>query len=157
MTRQLVFIPISSEELDVLTGRIPVEHRRAYTVTPDLLRELDYTADMAEEAESAALVLASIAGLTEYGERCVVVAEVDPTLVEPGEDSLNGECLLTRCPHTAMTAWFVDAPGVRTPMVRKGARPGTCPRFRNCSPSTTCCGTTSRSTAGSTPTAEPSG
>ena len=121
MTRQLVFIPISSEELDVLTGRIPVEHRRAYTVTPDLLRELDYTADMAEEAESAALVLASIAGLTEYGERCVVVAEVDPTLVEPGEGSLNGECLLTRCPHTAMTAWFVDAPGVRTPMVRKGA------------------------------------
>lgn len=121
MQRQLVFIPVASDELDVLVGRVPVENRRAYTVTPDLLEELGYTADMAEDAEYAALVLASIAGLVEFGERVVVVAEVDPALVEPGEDSPNGECLLTRCPPESMTAWFVDAPGVDLPEVRKGA------------------------------------
>jgi hypothetical protein len=119
--RQLVFIPVASDELDVLVGAVPISNRRAYTVTADLLDELEYTSDMAEDAEYAALVLASVAGLIEFGERVVVVAEVDQGLVEPGEDSANGECVLTSCPASAMTAWFVDAPGVDLPQVRKGA------------------------------------
>lgn len=121
MTRQLVCIPVAADELDMLTGAIPVQDRRAYTVTRDLLDELEYTPDMVEDAEYAALVLASIAGLIEFGERVVIVAEVDPALVEPGEDSANGECLLTRCPHGSMTAWFVDAPGVEVPKLSPGS------------------------------------
>lgn len=105
----------------MLGGDVEVRNRRAYTVTPDLLAELGYTPEMVEDAEYAALVLASIAGLAEFGERVVVVAEVDPSLVEPGDDSPNGECLLTQCPHRSMTAWFEDAPGVRLPAVARGA------------------------------------
>ncbi len=121
MTRQLVFIPVARDELSILTGSPVVEQRRAFTVTPDLLDELEYTPDMAEDAEYAALVLASVAALAQFGERVVVVAEVDPSLVEPGEDSANGECLLLRCPVSAMTAWFEDAPGVVVPRVERGA------------------------------------
>lgn len=120
MDRQLVFIPVAASELEVLTGALPVTNRRAFAVTPDLLAELGYTSDMSEDAEYAALVLASIAGLSEFGERVVVVAEVEPGLVEPGEDSPNGEVLLTHCPPEAMTAWFVDAPGVEAPDVSRG-------------------------------------
>ena len=105
----------------MLTGEIPVEQRRAFTVTRDLLDELGYTADMSEDAEYAAMVLASLSGLIEFGERVVVVAEVDAALVEAGEDSANGECLLVRCPHEAMTAWFEDAPGVKLPTVPAGS------------------------------------
>ncbi|NLE96779.1 MAG: hypothetical protein GX596_02170 [Propionibacterium sp.] len=105
----------------MLDGTTEVRQRRAYTVTPDLLGELGYTPDMVEDAEYAALVLASIAGLAEFGERVVVVAEVDASLVEPGDDSPNGECLLTHCPPAAMTAWFADAPEVRVPKVPQKA------------------------------------
>lgn len=105
----------------MLIGEIPVEQRRAFTVTTDLLDELGYTADMSEDAEYAAMVLASISGLIELGERVVIVAEVDAALVEAGEDSANGECLLVRCPHEAMTAWFEDAPGVELPTVPAGS------------------------------------
>lgn len=121
MTRQLVFIPCSRDELAMLSGELPCTQRRAYTVTPDLLHELEYTPDMAEDAEYAALVLASVAGLVSHGERFVIVAEVDPVLIEPGEDSANGECLLTSCPEQAMTAWFEDAPGVQLPRLPEGS------------------------------------
>lgn len=105
----------------MLTGEIPVEQRRAFTVTRDLLDELGYTEDMSEDAEYAAMVLASISGLIEFGERVVIVAEVDEAQVEAGEDSANGECLLMHCPPEAMTAWFEDAPGVALPTVPAGA------------------------------------
>lgn len=121
MNKQLVFIPVATSELEALTGAVQLMQRQAYTVTPDLLDELEYTADMQDDAEYAALVLASVAGLIEHGERVVVVAEVAPSLVEPGEDSANGECLLTECPTKAITAWFVDAPGV-TPPSLEGVR-----------------------------------
>ena len=115
-----MFIPISAGELDILTGDIPVRKRRAYTVTPQLLDELGYSSDMVEDAEYAAMVLASIAGLSTFGERIVVVAEVDATVIEPGEDSANGECLLLTCPPEAMISWFVDAPGTRLPRIPQG-------------------------------------
>ncbi len=105
----------------MLTGEVPVEQRRAFTVTSDLLDELGYTEDMSEDAEYAAMVLASISGLIEFGERVVIVAEVDAALIEAGKDSANGECLLVRCPHEAMTAWFEDAPGVELPTVPAGS------------------------------------
>lgn len=121
VTRKLVFIPVAASELEMLVGTVPVEQRRAFTVTEDLLDELGYTQDMSEDAEYAAMVLASVAGLIEFGERVVIVADVDPSLVEPGEDSANGECVLTKCPPEAMTAWFTDAPGVLMPTVPESA------------------------------------
>ena len=111
MKRQLVFIPIAADELGVLLGDPAVEDRPAYTVTPELLEELGYTEAESEDAEYAALVLASVAGLAAHGVRLVVVAEVDPALVGPGEDPDNGQIVLTSCPASAIAAWFADEPG----------------------------------------------
>lgn len=119
--KQLVFIPIDAAELPVLGGERELRDRRAFTVTPDLLQELEYTPDMVEDAEYAAMVLASVAGLIEFGVRLVVVADVDSSLVQPGEDSTNGECFLTHCPSAAITAWFSDAPGVEVPQLAHNA------------------------------------
>lgn len=112
MKRQLVFIPVSAAELDVLAGTVTFADRTAYTVTDDLLEELGYDATDSEDAEYAALVLASVAGLAAYGERLIVVADVPAHLVHPGEDSPNGEILLASLPATAITAWFTDEPGI---------------------------------------------
>ncbi len=112
MKRQLVFIPVSAAELDVLAGAVTFADRTAYAVTDDLLEELGYDATDSEDAEYAALVLASVAGLAANGERLIVVADVPADLVQPGEDSPNGEILLTRLPTTAITAWFADEPGI---------------------------------------------
>lgn len=111
MKRQLVFLPIAASEMGVLSGEIAVADRVAYTVTPRLLDELGYGENESEDAEYAALVLASVAALTAHGERLVVVAEVDPALVGPGEDPDNGQIVLTSCPASAITAWFADEPG----------------------------------------------
>ncbi|MBK7820372.1 MAG: hypothetical protein IPJ61_04675 [Tessaracoccus sp.] len=111
MKRQLVFLPIAASEMDVLSGEIAVADRVAYTVTPRLLEELGYGENDSEDAEYAALVLASVAALTTHGERLVVVAEVDPALVRAGDDPDNGQIVLTSCPASAITAWFADEPG----------------------------------------------
>lgn len=110
--RQLVFIPIASYELDVLVGDPVIEQRVAYTVTPELLAELEYGQDEVEAAEHAAMVLASVAGLTLHGERVVVVAEVDVQHITPGEDPDNGQVVLAQCPPAAMISWFAEEPGV---------------------------------------------
>lgn len=111
MTRSLVFIPVAADELGILGGVPSVDRRPAHTVTPELLDELGYSPDDAEDAEYAALVLASVAGLCRFGTRIVVVAEVDRSLVLPGDDPANGAVVLESCPTSAMTAWFTDEPG----------------------------------------------
>ena len=111
MERQLVFIPVGADELGMLAGQVPVANRDAYTVTPELLEELGYDSADSEDAEYAALVLASVAGLAAHGVRLVVVAEVDRALVSAGTDPANGHVVLSGCPTSAMTAWFADEPG----------------------------------------------
>ena len=112
MKRQLVFIPISAAELGVLGGDVELRDRVAYTVTPELVAELGYDAAESEDAEYAALVLASVAGLSAHGERLIVVADVDDTLISAGEDPTNGQIVLAEVPHRSVTAWFADEPGV---------------------------------------------
>lgn len=110
MNRQLVFLPIAAEELSLLADG--ARERVAYTVTDELLAELGYRPEDAEDAEYAALVLASVAALSAYGRRLVIVAQVDPALVSRGEDPANGQVWVASCPSSAMTAWFSEEPGV---------------------------------------------
>ncbi|HJE52227.1 MAG TPA: hypothetical protein K8V15_09705 [Tessaracoccus flavescens] len=112
MNRQLVFIPISRDELPALAGDPVLRDRVAYTVTPELLGELGYEEKESEDAEYAALVLASVAGLSAHGERLVLVADIDDSLVQPGDDPANGQVIVTQCPPSAITSWFTDEPGV---------------------------------------------
>lgn len=111
MNRQLVFVPVSEDELRVLGGETLGADRPGYTVTPELLAELGYGESDSEDAEYAALVLASVAGLAAHGIRLVVVAEVDPSLVSAGEDPANGQVVLAELPTRSITSWFADEPG----------------------------------------------
>lgn len=112
MQKRLVFVPIGRPEVAAITAGDELIDRRAFTVTPELMRALDYGADHDEDAEYAAMVIASVAGLSMVGERLVLVAEVDPGLVAAGEDADNGECRLVRLPVTAVTAFFSDEDNV---------------------------------------------
>ena len=112
MTKELVFIPVSRDELAAIDGSVRLTGRAAHRVTPELLAALEYTVGQEEDAEYAALVLASVAALTRFGERLVLVAEVDASLITSGDDPENGACVLTRVAPEAMTCWFSEAPGV---------------------------------------------
>ena len=112
MTKELVFIPIARDELAAIDGSVRLTGRAAHRVTPELLATLEYAAGQEEDAEYAALVLASVAALTRFGERLVLVADVDTSLIASGDDPENGACVLTRVAPEAMTCWFSEAPGV---------------------------------------------
>ena len=112
MTKELVFIPIARDELAAIDGSVLLTGRAAHHVTPELLAALEYTAGQEEDAEYAALVLDSVAALTRFGERLVLVADVDTSLIASGDDPENGACVLTRIAPEAMTCWFSEAPGV---------------------------------------------
>jgi len=80
-----VFIPIARDELAAIDGSVQLTDRAAYHVTPELLVALDYRIGQEEDAEYAALVIASVAALTRFGERLVLVAEVDDDRIEVGD------------------------------------------------------------------------
>lgn len=112
--RQLVFVPIARTELDAIAGQTQLRDRPAHRVTPELLEELGFESDQQEDAEYATLVLASVAALATHGERLVLVAEVDASFISPGEDLVNGACVVSRVPQAAMTCWFGDSDDVDT-------------------------------------------
>lgn len=106
-----MFIPIAREELGAIDGSVQLRNRDAHQVTPELLACLGYSPEQQEDAEYAALILASVAALANHGERLVLVAEVDPALVSQGRDPDNGGCVLAEVPQRSMTCWFSEAPG----------------------------------------------
>lgn len=112
MQRQLVFIPIRADELDAIAGATALTGRSAHTVTPELLDALEYTQDQLEDAEYAAMVIASVAALSKYGRRLVLVAEVPAAQVRPGTDPGNGQVEVREVPPAAITCWFSEAEGV---------------------------------------------
>ncbi|CAL8967303.1 hypothetical protein TESS_TESS_00034 [Tessaracoccus sp. O5.2] len=117
-----MFIPIAADDMGALDGSTTLRERPAHTVTPELLAELGYSEREAEDAEHAAMVLASVAGLARHGTRLVIVAEVDPSTVRPGEDSANGEVVVEVCPTRSITAWFADEPGADVGAAAAAAR-----------------------------------
>lgn len=110
--RQLVFIPVRRAELDAITGGTRLDGRTAHTVTPELLEALGYDPEDAEDAEYAALVLASVAALAAHGERVVVVADIPTSAVEAGTDPANGQCVASQVPASAITCWFSEGDDV---------------------------------------------
>lgn len=110
--RRLVFIPIRADELNAIDGVTDLSGRAAHTVTPELLEELGYAPDDVEDAEYAAMVLASVAALARYGSRTVLVADVPADQVHEGPDPDNGGCLVGDVPSSAITCWFSEAPDV---------------------------------------------
>lgn len=108
MDRTLVFIPVTRDELDAITGARVLRDRVAHTVTPELMDELGYEDGQEEDAEYATLVLASVASLAQYGERLVLVAEIPSSRVSPAADAANGQCRVDEVPTGSITCWFAD-------------------------------------------------
>ncbi|MGD7731862.1 DUF6912 family protein [Propionibacteriaceae bacterium G57] len=104
MSGVLVCIPARRGDLDALR-RDPVD---AITANQALFETLDYTADMAEEAEYAALVLASIWALARHGERFVVTAEVAASQVVAGDEVDNGGIRVSGLRRDQLIACFDD-------------------------------------------------
>lgn len=109
MARVLVCVPVSRAQVRLvasgrdLPGPLPV-----FTVTPELLATFDLDAGDAEEAEYAALLLASVYALAAHGERLVLTAQVDAAELAPGFEEANGGRLLRQLRAAAVEAWFCD-------------------------------------------------
>lgn len=106
----LCFVPVSPEQLTtwategVLTGRTP-----AHTVTPAMVEAFSLTDPAGEDAEYAALLVASVAGLLQHGARLVAVCEARPA--DSGRDADFGAVVVSDVPWPAVTALFADEPG----------------------------------------------
>ena len=122
VAKELVFIPISRTDMTAIDGSTQLRDRQAHRVTPELLAALEYSQDHMEDAEYSAMILASVASLSKFGERLVLVAEVDRALVTAGEDLANGACVVAEVRPSAMTCWFSEAPGVDASPAAAAAR-----------------------------------
>lgn len=122
MQRTLVFIPVQPGELAAISGQVELVQRPAHTVTPELMEALGYQSDQTEEAEYAAMVLASVAALSQFGQRLVLVAEPESSLVRTVPGGTNGECIVAAVPRSAITCWFSESDDVDPTAAADAAR-----------------------------------
>ncbi len=119
MERQLTFLPVSRAEAASLAGgaRLPAP-RQAFAATDALFISQGLAPDKEEEGEYAAMVLGSVWGLSHYGERVVLVAELPPDLVSDPEiddaEADNGAVAVSTVPPDAVVSWFADEPDADT-------------------------------------------
>ncbi len=83
---------------------------------------MGYDEAQQEEAEHAAMVLASIAALSRYGARLVLVAEVSADLVSVAPESANGQCRIARIDAEAIIAYFTEDPKTDVAQAAAAAR-----------------------------------
>jgi hypothetical protein len=88
----------------------------AHAPTEALMEAFDITD--AEEAEYAAMSVASVAALTRHGSRFVLGAEVSPAQVDDSDDTGNGEVVVRGLRRAQIVSWFCeelpDDPRVRS-------------------------------------------
>lgn len=96
---QMVFIAADSaaQALQAGVGHAP---------TPALREAFDVTDP--EEAEYAALVLASITALATLGRRFVIAAEMTPDQLDDSADTGNGEVTIRGLRRSQIVSWFTD-------------------------------------------------
>ncbi|WP_203567035.1 DUF6912 family protein [Aestuariimicrobium ganziense] len=104
----LVFVPADPDRWrDALQARPVVGH----AATPGLLEEFGYGPADDEQAEHAAMVLASVAGLAQYGRRGVLACEVPPSTIstDPAHpDTPNGRVEVDSIDPSRVVSWFTD-------------------------------------------------
>lgn len=111
MDRTLTFVPVTRDEaLALARGTEPACPRQAFAATPELVAALGYAPEQDEDAEYAALVLASVWSLAHDGVRMVLVAELEPSAVGAGEESGNGGVTIQKLPRGSVVAFFTDEP-----------------------------------------------
>ena len=106
--RVLVCIPARRAAPGELWTRAESGPVQAFTANRALFDALGYSEDMDEEADHAALVLASVWGLIQFGERFVLTAEVGPDQLAPGAEAANGGVAVTGLRPGQVVAFFTD-------------------------------------------------
>jgi len=108
MSQRQVFVPCSREQARALGRGEPLGRCRAHALTPELYQTLGMAPGDDEDAEYAAMVLASVSALAHHGERLVLVAEVPAATVGEGEDPANGEVELSGLSPRAVQCFFTE-------------------------------------------------
>ncbi|MEL4357567.1 MULTISPECIES: DUF6912 family protein [unclassified Luteococcus] len=108
MTGVLVFVPVAPGQAASLLRDGSLPGCQAFSVTPALRETLGHGPAEAEDSEYACLVLASVHGLATHGRRLVLVAEVAPATVKPGEETENGGVRLTGLARSSVRSFFTD-------------------------------------------------
>lgn len=108
----LVFLPVSAADATRAASTTLPGPLDAYSATREMADALGYGPDMEEDAEHAALILSSVAGLARFGRRVVLVADVPPDEVLPGDDPANGTVVLGRLEPRWIVSWFTDEASV---------------------------------------------
>ena len=103
----LVFVPLSRYELVQLSSGEPLACPRTGYCASAQLKDT-FGLDDDEEAEFAALQVASVACLTRQSERVVVTAKLPESQVRPGADAINGEVQVARLELADVEAVFTD-------------------------------------------------
>lgn len=115
MERQLTFVPVSrAEAASLATGGDLPAPRPGFAATDALFISQGLAPDSEEEGEYAAMVLASVWGLSHFGERVVLVAELPADLVAEADpddaETGNGAVSVTAVPSQSVVSWFGDEP-----------------------------------------------
>lgn len=101
-----VFVPVTP------TGQVEAGTVQGFAPTPALYEAFDLTGEQEEEADYAALVLASVQALADHGARTVIALAVDDGQVADRAPGHNGEVSVSDVRPAQVTSWFADAPGV---------------------------------------------
>ncbi len=104
-----ICVAVSRQELADLFDGKTIDSKIGFTPNQALLDAVDIDESGGEEAERAALMMASIYALTRYGERLVMTGTLPRTsLTESAEECHNGAVRLASVNLTGMESWFDD-------------------------------------------------
>lgn len=110
MAKEFVCVPVSEDHLRRLAAGEELSELQVFLVNDQLLDSFGLTPADDEEADRAAMLLASLWALSRFGRRLVLTAFVAQDLISPGAETANGGATLTRLLPRNVEALFADEP-----------------------------------------------
>lgn len=103
----MIFLPATQEQLKgVASGHDLIGSLQAFSPNKALRQTFGISEDSDEEAEFAALQVASVYALANFGDRLVLVVDTDAS--ESETEAGNGGVQAERIPADKVHAWFSD-------------------------------------------------
>ena len=110
MDKEFVCVPVSFNQAQRLASGHDEHDLQVFRVEDQLRDAFGLAHCEDEEADRAAMLLASLWALTRYGRRIVLTAMVDPELRGDGEETHNGGAYLETLKRPNVEALFTDEP-----------------------------------------------
>lgn len=108
MAKEFVCVPVSEDQLRRLRAGEELRELQVFRVDDHLLAAFGLTVADDEEADRAAMLLASLWALSRHGRRLVLTAFVSPQLVGDAAESANGGAAVQRLRPRDVEAVFAD-------------------------------------------------